>query len=320
MREYKLKKCKRVHGVHFTPDGARVLAVGGAEARMVDCGVWLDLATGENVGRVEQFANCYAVPPDLGRFALGGASGYTGGIASVQWTETPGPVEWRRFTWPKRNLPPSYPNVHGLAFDPSGTRLALLSARASGRGGTGRLVRRLLLVDRDTGEQLAEFPNAVDAGDTGMMRFSPDGARLAATGGLDGDARVTVFDVAAQRALFTFEPPATVTHAVAFLPDLRVVVANGRNGYVLSPAGDLQFTLEGHPKQVNAVTVTPDGRRLLTASHDGSIRAWDADTGAPGASFDWGIGPVTALAFAPDGLTCAAGRADGHVVVWDVGS
>ena len=36
MRAYKLKKCKRVQGLHFTPDGARLLAVGGDEVRMVD--------------------------------------------------------------------------------------------------------------------------------------------------------------------------------------------------------------------------------------------------------------------------------------------
>ena len=36
------------------------------------------------------------------------------------------------------------------------------------------------------------------------------------------------------------------------------------------------------------------------------------------ATFDWGLGPVTALAFAPDGLLCAAGDAAGQIAVWDV--
>ena len=74
MRAYKLKKCKRVHGIHFTPDGSRLLAVGGEEVRMVDCAVWLDLATGANVGRIEQFADCYAVDPALTRYVLGGVN------------------------------------------------------------------------------------------------------------------------------------------------------------------------------------------------------------------------------------------------------
>ncbi|MDB5310651.1 MAG: hypothetical protein JWO38_4853 [Gemmataceae bacterium] len=69
---------------------------------------------------------------------------------------------------------------------------------------------------------------------------------------------------------------------------------------------------------MNAVALTRDGRRLLTASHDGLIRVWDAATGEPGPTFDWQVGPVTAVAFAPDGLTCAAAGLSGKVVAWDV--
>ena len=65
MCAYKLKKLKRIHGLHFTPGGTQLLAVGGAEVRMVDAAVWLDLATGENASRIELMANCYAVDPRL---------------------------------------------------------------------------------------------------------------------------------------------------------------------------------------------------------------------------------------------------------------
>lgn len=316
MRAYKFKKLKRIHGVHFTPDGSRLLAVGGAEVRMVDAGVWLDLASGENVGRFDQFAHCYAVTPDLSRVALGGASNWKGGLAQVQWTAGPPACEWQQFAWAKRGVPPSYRDVSGLAFAPVGTQLAITHVQTGRRrAGLSSPARRLTVVDRDTGEARAVLPVGFEAC---VLRFSPDGSKLAATGGIDGDTRVSVFDVAAKRECLSFSPPATVTRVVHFLPDGRLAVANGRSVYLLPAAGGPTVLLGEHSKQVNAVAVTPDGTRLLSASHDGAIRTWDANTGASGPSFEWGIGPVTALVFSPDGLTCAAAGLSGNVVVWDV--
>ncbi len=90
--------------------------------------------------------------------------------------------------------------------------------------------------------------------------------------------------------------------------------------------------LGGAAERIDVVAFSPDGRRLLTGSARSAVRLWDVPDLEPAggdgtpdparlaarASFDWGIGPVTALAFAPDGLTAVAGGQSGQVVVWDV--
>jgi WD40 repeat protein len=62
----------------------------------------------------------------------------------------------------------------------------------------------------------------------------------------------------------------------------------------------------------------PGGGTVLTAAMDGTVRLWDAATGAEQRSFDWGIGKVRVAAVSPDGTMCAAGSDDGRLVVGDV--
>jgi WD40 repeat protein len=38
-------------------------------------------------------------------------------------------------------------------------------------------------------------------------------------------------------------------------------------------------TLAGHINDVNAVAVTPDGRRAVSASDDGTLKVWELETG-----------------------------------------
>jgi WD40 repeat protein len=311
MRQYKLRKMKRIHGVHFTRDGSRLLVVGGWEVGGVECAAWLTLATGANDERIKMLANGYAVDPHLTRYVLAGANDWAEiqeGIAAVQWTRLDGPRKWRTFPLRGRTRPP-FGEVYGLTFDATGTRLAIGHASSGGRHGVSIVQRDA--IDRRT--------TIITEQACGAGAFSANGTRFAASASVDGDPTVSVYAVSPGERLFTYTPPGTVTRDVRFLSDNRLVVANGRNVYVLAAVGGApQFTFSGHPKQVNAVALTPDAQRLLTASHDGSIRVWNVNTGEPGPIYDWGIGPVTAVCFAPDGLTCAAAGLNGKVVVWDV--
>lgn len=71
-------------------------------------------------------------------------------------------------------------------------------------------------------------------------------------------------------------------------------------------------TLEGHAGGVNAVALTPDGRRAVSASHDKTLKVWDLEIGSLIAGFT-GESSILSCAIAPDGLTIVAGEASGKV-------
>jgi WD40 repeat protein len=74
----------------------------------------------------------------------------------------------------------------------------------------------------------------------------------------------------------------------------------------------------GRQPAVWALGWTAGGKVLMTAGADGFVRLWDVAAVKELRSFAWDIGKVYCAAFAPDGLTCAAGGEKGQVVVWDV--
>ena len=50
----------------------------------------------------------------------------------------------------------------------------------------------------------------------------------------------------------------------------------------------------------------------------GGVKLWDVAAAKERAAYDWQVGPVTALALAPDGMRGACGGNKGDIVVWDL--
>jgi hypothetical protein len=121
-----------------------------------------------------------------------------------------------------------------------------------------------------------------------------------------------------KRAAMVGKLPGGWVTAVAASADGRFVAAAARKvAVVWDVATGAEVCRVSHKQFVKGVAFHPRRPVLATASLDGTAAFWDAATGAKLQQFAWPVGPLYAVAFAPDGLRCAA-LGQHQVVVWDV--
>jgi hypothetical protein len=79
--------------------------------------------------------------------------------------------------------------------------------------------------------------------------------------------------------------------------------------------------IKGHDSFVHSVAFSPDGGRIITASHDKTARIWDAATGKPiGEPLAGHDEAVYCAAFSPDGKRVVTGSDDHTARIWDAAS
>jgi WD40 repeat protein len=76
-------------------------------------------------------------------------------------------------------------------------------------------------------------------------------------------------------------------------------------------------TLEGHSSSVSSVAFSPNGKQVVSGSHDNTVRLWDAVTGAALQTLEGHSSSVSSVAFSPNGKQVVSGSNDNTVRLWD---
>ncbi len=153
-----------------------------------------------------------------------------------------------------------------------------------------------------------------------VVAFLPGGSRILGHSGSD----LQIFDVESMAEIDRIKAPTYLT-AEALSPDGKTL-AWALDDYTIQLVRlsdhQLLHTLKGHTDQVSKLKFTPDGTRLVSASHDTWVRVWDMDgkqVGAfqPTGALDWLV-EVMAAGISPDGKLLATAPVDGPVKLWDL--
>ena len=191
----------------------------------------------------------------------------------------------------------------------------------------------LKLWDLLTGAEVRTFGGKNGhAGGVAFVALAP-GATKALSAGDDG--RLVLWDVASGQPKDSWDGRIKKVWVVGFSPDGNTAVSSGEAEgsrtatsvelWDLSGGGPRHVrSLVGHTGAVAGAAFSPrDGRMLITASHDGTIRLWNVAAGSEIVTvggFKGHTGKVNCVAFSPDGRMAVSTGFDGKVFLWDVAS
>lgn len=292
-----VKVVSPITSVRFSPDGG-VLAVGGyKQVRIIDSASGKLLATFS--GHADSVRSI-AFSPDGKLIAAAGGMPQREGEIKVWNLESHQLVA---------TMQGHRDCIYSVAWSPDGKLIA-----------SGSYDKMVKLWDVATGREVRNLQDHIDA--VFAVAFSPDGKRLASA---SQDRTVKIWSVATGRRLFTLSDALDGLTSVAFSSSGDRVAAGGYDKTVYvwhleEEEGHLTQSLIADEESLLALVWSPDGKTIVTASSDGSIRFRDAATLNPLGILDKQPDWVETLDISSDGKWLAAGRYDGSLSLYDMKS
>ena len=298
--------------VACSPDGRRVVTGGwNKNAKIWDAASGKELLTIATGG---DYVFAAAFSPDGKYLALGG----DGQPAFVCiWDAQKGSLV--------RDLPGHRDSVLCLCFSRDGKRLL-----------TGSYDNMARLWDVESGKCLKVFRGHEQ--EVRSVAFSPNEERIVTA---SEDGSVLVWSVSSgERVTPAFLGHKGPVYAAAFAPDGRELIASGgydRQVLVWDPAKVKHFKLQtksnedaheadpalvavlsGHTAGVRAVQFSPDGKLLLSAANDNTLRAWNVASATLRKTLRGHAGQVSSCVLMPDGQHVLSGSHDHRAKIWDI--
>jgi WD40 repeat protein len=154
--------------------------------------------------------------------------------------------------------------------------------------------------DSTSGQRIVDLAGT----DRGLysLAIAPDGKRVFA-----GGHEAQIFELPTRRRVASLPVGKPLIVAAAFGPDSTVVFGDDRLPRRFDRTGAELAPLEGHQARIDAIAISPDGRRAVTCGGDGTIKLQTLDTRKPEVLASW-PGHARSCGFSPDGtLAWSAG-------------
>jgi len=302
---------KQVNHAVFSPDGRHVLsACADGAARL-----W-EADTGRAVGahmKHDGAVNHASFSPNGRHVATAGADK----VARI-WNADSGQPEGS--PW-KCDGP-----VLQATFSPDGSRLLTASNDHVPQAQVNPRDLKIRIWDIASSKLVSWFSPGGGYGRSVCAAFSPDSRRVVGHSA-DQFTQVKVWDIVTGREIHSLLSPfGDHVSDSSFSPDGQLLVAGSSSFQGLACEAQVWDSFTGRPvspplrhaSSLYSVQFSPDARRVLTSSADGSARVWNATTGRPTTPPLWHPAAVLQARFSPDGHHILTVDGVGTVRVWDI--